>query len=168
MNKTSEWRDGDVFFWRYKDGKENPYGYYCRAQKAIVRDGYLYDIFWAYINGPKFIFSGTTGGIWTRVQADRNLILEFRGNLDEFDHTADDNRRLYDDADVLDLRHSNSSQRQIYVRKDAKRSQAAMLEHFNYEIKKAEDDIKSAQWRLERLGADKAKIEAGELNEVYL
>ena len=165
---TNQWRDGDVFFWRFQDELgDQTLKYWCQARKAVVRAGVLYDIYWAYIDGHKISFH-SEGGVWSPGQAENHLTLEFKGNLDEFDAIADYNQPMYDDADILDLRHANSSQKQVYLRKGAGRSQAAMLAEVNYKIEKAESEISSANWQLERLSKEKAKIEAGELEGVWL
>lgn len=165
---TTEWRVNDVFLWRYQDASgDQTLKYWCCARKAIVRGGVLGDIYWAYIDGHKVSFNGD-GRWWTPGEAKDRLTLEFKGNLDQFDVIADYNRSMYDDADILDLRHANSSQKQVYLRKGARRSQAAMLAHVNYKIEKAESEIRSANWQIERLSKEKAKIEAGELEGVWL
>jgi hypothetical protein len=164
----SDWREGDVFLWRYRDDRgDQTLKYWCRARKAIVRGGVLMDIYWAYIEGHKVNFHGE-GGVWTRGQAENRLVLEYRGNLDEFEAIADYNEAMYDNADILDLRHANSSQKQVYLRKGARRSQAAMLAEVTYKIEKAESQIRHANWQIERLSKEKAKIEAGELEGVWL
>jgi hypothetical protein len=167
MTKT-DWREGDVFFWRYQNETgDYTQKYWCCARKAIVRGDFLGDIYWSYIDGHTVSFhSGSRW--WSRADAEKLLTLDFKGNLDEFDVIADYDRSMYDDADILDLRHSNSSKKQVYLRKGAKRSQAAMLAEVNYKIEKAESEIRSANWQLERLSKEKAKIEAGELDGVRL
>jgi hypothetical protein len=164
----TDWREGDVFFWRYRnDSGDQTLKYWCRARKAIVRDGVLFDIYLAYIDGHKVNFH-SEGGVWRHGQAESHLVLEFKGNLDEFDVTADYNRSMYDDADILDLRHANSSQKQVYLRKGARRSQAAMLAEVNSKIEKLESEIRHANWQLERLSKEKVRIEAGELEGIWL
>lgn len=165
---NSDWREGDVFFWRYqKDIGNYTEQYWCCARKAIVQGGLLGDIYWSYIDGHTVSFHGDRP-LWTPDKAEKYLTLEFKGNLDEFDVIADYARSMYDDADILDLRHANSSQTQVYLRKGARRSRSAMLVEVNSKIEKAESDIRSANWQIERLSTAKAKIEAGELEGVWL
>lgn len=166
---NSDWREGDVFFWRYRDELGNQSErYWCCARKAIVRSsGVLADIYWSYIDGHT-VGSRGSGRWWPRDYAEKNLTLEFKGNLDDFDVIADYARSMYDDADILDLRHANSSQKQVYLRKGARRSRSAMLVEVNSKIEKAESEIRSANWQIERLSTAKAKIEAGELEGVWL
>lgn len=168
MSET-EWRDGDVFSWRYREEPKDWTGaYWCCTRIAIaVSDSVIRDIFWAHIDGHSVRFHGGFRW-WERDEARDRLVLEFKGNLDEFDAIADFNLPMYNSADILDLRHSNSSQKQVYLRKGAKRSQATMLIEVNYRLEKAEGEIRSAQWQIERLSKEKAKIEAGELDGVYL
>lgn len=164
------WRDGDVYFWRYrKEGSALSFQYHCRAQKAIIASGMLADIYWAYIDGHHFNISNI-GGSWTSLeQANRNILLEYKGNLDEFDVIPDHDAPLYDAADILDLRHANSSQKQIYLRKGAVRSRARMLEQCRYLRKKAESAMRSAEHNVAYYAEIEAKIEASvDLKEIYL
>lgn len=162
-----EWRNGDIFFWRYKTEADTNLQYWCCSRQAIVVMGWLQDTYWAFINNHTVNFPNT-GRVWNRAQADRLLSLEFKGNLDEFDVIAEYNSSMYDVADILDLRHANSSQKQVYLRKGAQRNQSAMLVEVDYKIEKAESDIRHAKYQVERLLKEKAKIEAGELEGVWL
>jgi hypothetical protein len=163
---VKEWRDGDVFFWRYKNENEG-FRYHCLARKAIVRSGKLLDIYWAYLDGRTVKFHDL-GGCWSPEQADHHLILKFNGNLNEFDAIPDYNECMYDEADILDLRHINSSQKQVYLRKGARRNRVAMLAEVDSRIAKAEAEIRNVNWKLEQLNKEKEKIESGNLESVLL
>lgn len=164
------WRDGDVYFWRYrKEPEDHTLGYWCCARKAIIVDGILHDIYWMYINGHKLSDHGAHGRYWMPIEAKDRLILLYKGNLDDFDAIPDYNEPLYAEADILDLRHANSSQKQIYLRKGATRSKERMLEHCRYLREKAETAARHAKYNIENFAEIEAKIEAGEdLKEIYL
>lgn len=167
------WREGDVYFWRYRYESQE-FGdfttkYWCCARMAIIVDGILHDIYWMYINGHKLSDHGTHGRYWMPIEAKDRLILLYKGNLDQFDAIADYNEPLYAEADILDLRHANSSQKQIYLRKGAMRSKGRMLEHCRYLREKAESALRSAQHNVQRYAEIEAEIEAGaDLNKIYL
>jgi hypothetical protein len=159
------WRDGDIYFWRYREEPLRGYTLRCCARKAIVCDAILIDIYSAYIVDHKV--SVYRGRRWSRTIAASLLDLEYKGNLDEFDAIADYNEPLYDEADILDLHPS--SPKQIFLRKGAVRSKDRMLERCRYLREKAESALRSAQRDVDRYAETGAKIEAGaDLMEIYL
>jgi hypothetical protein len=166
---TLSWRDGDVYFWRYrKEPEDFTLGYWCCARKAIVRRERLVDLYWLHIHDHNVSSSGE-GRSWTLEETKKRLILEYKGNLDQFDVISDYLEPLYDVADILNLRHASSSQKQIYLRKGAVRSKERMLEHCRYLREKAESALRSAQRDIERYAEIEAKIDAGaDLKEIYL
>ena len=122
------WKDGDVFRWRYKK-PETRFGepYWCKACRAIVHQGRLKDIFWSYIDQREFKPDNSHGANWDQAEAEKELNLEYLGNLNDYDPIHGSKEPLYEPADIIDLRHSNSSHKHIYSRKGAKLSQRAMM-----------------------------------------
>lgn len=161
---TEAWCEGDVFRWSYKDeGPEDrsPYRrYHCCSMIGIVAaNGRMYDTYWS-----------------TRSQDDRSfgpddrerLKLTYLGNMNDFDRRSEGERDYYDDADIMDLNHSNSSRNNFYIRKGAKRSRKKMLAYARERLKKAESDERWARERAQRHRETIARIQAGEIENVYL
>jgi hypothetical protein len=157
------WRDGDVYFWRYRDEKGDQSSiYWCCARKAVICRGILRDIYLVYINGHEVSDHGTNGEYWMPIEAENRLILDYKGNLDQFDVIPDYNKHLYSEDDILDLRHANSSQKQIYLRKGAVRSRDRMLERCRYLMDKAQEELRWQQLRIDNYSEIYDKIIAGE------
>jgi hypothetical protein len=147
-------REGDVYRWRYRaPGDDRAYGrYHCCSCIAIVdKDGNLRDTFWA---------SGSDG---RRFRPEDLPLLELTrlANLSELEKAGEHEADYYDDADIVDLNHSNSSRGNFYLRKGAKRSAAKMLESARHKLERAVSDEKMAAQRAALLRVTIAKIEAG-------
>lgn len=165
----SEWKDNDVFRWSYKSDIGNSVStYWCKSRIAVVRNGSLCDTYWMHY-GDDGNWSGLSDGHWwTPAEAAERLELEYQGNLSDYDRIEDYRAKLYAPADILDMRHGNDPRRPLFLRKGAKKDAATMLAEVQYRIEKAESEARMAQWAIERLTEDKAKIERGELDAVLL
>ena len=153
-----EFREDDVFRWRYRDPKlDGDYlNYWAKSRIAIVTNGILRDTFWA------------TGDNSTWDARDR-LDLTYLGNLGDYDKRPEWHAVYYDDADCLDLNHANSSKGNFYIRKGAERSVAKVRETIRLRIEKAQRDRDGAIREIHRLDTLEAEIVAGRpLSEVYL
>jgi hypothetical protein len=157
--------DGDIFRWRYKDEKPEhlrEYGrYHCKSLIAVAQKGWLVDTFW----------SSPTDGSWLATYADApgKLELSKLGNFADLEKRDDYHRFYYDDADVVDLSHSNSSRDNLYIRKGAVRSREKMRAVMLERIETAKRELQSAQWRLERERKILVDLDAAtDLDKVYL
>lgn len=158
-------REGDVYRWSYREpGDDRTYGrYHCCSRIAIVRNGRLRDTFWMI--GTSFPSSdGRSFGTDDLPK----LELTRLGNLAEYEKAPEYNGDYFDDADIMNLNHSNSSTGNFYLRKGAKRSAAKMLESAHYHMGRAEATLRSAASRIEQLREVIAKIEAGNTTDIYL
>lgn len=155
--------DGDIFRWRYKD--ETPeqcrtWGrYHCKSQIAIARDGVLADTFW----------HGSPSTFWTYADALRDLDLVRLGNLTQLEKRPEYEVMYYDDADCVNLNHSNSSRDNFYVRKGAPRSRAKMRSTLNDRIADLTREQAHAEHKLDRAREQLAAIDRGDdIEKVYL
>lgn len=152
--------EGDIFRWSYRDHDTDTrsYGsYHCCSCIAIVHNGRLRDTYWMI--GKLFASDGTrTFGIddLPRIELTR------LGNLSGLEKAKEYQSDYYDDADIVDLNHSNSSRGNFYLRKNAVRSQKKMLEMARYKLEQSESAERSAAHRSEQLREAIAKIEAGD------
>lgn len=156
-------KEGDVFQWRYADpdADDRPWGdYHCCSRIGIFHEGRIRDTYWQI--GVSFS-SGRSFG----VEDFPKLILQFRGNLSDFEKRPEYDADYYDDADFLDLNHANSTRGNFYLRKGAKRSTEKMLTVARRKLEKAQSDERYAISRAEDARKVIAKIEAGE-TDVYL
>lgn len=150
-------RDGDIYFWKYADDVGRGYSdlYHCKSRKAVVINGRLVDTFWSDSNDG------------ARLDPD-SIVLEFKGNKADLRTIREWEVKYYDEQDVVDMRHSNSSRAEIYVKASALRSRDAMLEHIANMKREQESVINSATYKLELLDKSEADVKAGRLDEVIV
>lgn len=157
-----EFREDDVFRWRYRDPKlDSDYlNYWAKSRIAIVTNGVLRDTYW----------SGTSDNItWSLRDVRDQLNLTYLGNLGDYDKRPEWHAMYYDDADCMDLNHANSSKGNFYIRRGAERSAAKMRETIQLRIGKAQRDRDGAIREIHWLNALETEIVAGKpLSEVYL
>lgn len=148
-------RDGDIYFWKYADdiGKSYSELYHCKSRKAVVINGRLIDTFWS---------SSSDGAV---LEPSR-VVLDFKGNKADLRTIREWEVKYYNEDDVVDMRHSNSSCAEIYVKAGARRSRGAMLKHIAEMEDEQESAIRSAEYKLELLAKSRADVLAGNLDEV--
>lgn len=144
-------RDGDIYFWSWKDTANRFMPYHCRSQIAIVRDGQLVDTFW---------YDGHDNSVLRLDQID----LVYKGNEAELVKIDRWEVPYYEPSDIVDMSHSNNSGAPVYRQPDAKRSQARIIEHLEYKRDKCESQIRSAQDDISRISEALVRANAGELD----
>ncbi len=107
-----EFKDGDVFYWSWKDRSKSGH---CCAWVAIYRGNTLEDTFWSSDNKR-----------WTPEKAIQELDLEFKGNLNDLEKIDRWESEYYHPLDITDLQHSNSSGAPIYKRKGSTKDRNRM------------------------------------------
>lgn len=147
MSET-KFRDGDIFFWQYKNPPKE-YAYWCKSQKAIVRNGLLIDTYWSDNSSERAI------------DPDR-CILEYKGNETELVKIQHHDVWCYEPEDIIDMRHANSPRDFVYVKPTAKRSVKRMIEQLVYERERAECDIRMSQHKIERINAALERVTSGD------
>lgn len=148
--------EGDIYFWRFKeDAMPEFMPYHCKSRRAVVVGGRLVDTFWSSAHDGYVIDP-------SRVN------LEFKGNKADLRPISASEVKYYDDADVVDMRHSNASRAEVYVKAGAQRSRDAMMRHITSMIDEEESKIKCAKHRLEMLATAMASVDAGELDKVFV
>jgi hypothetical protein len=151
-------RDGDVYRWRYRDDAKR--SYHCCSCIGIVKDGILRDTYWQ-------IGSSFSEGKWFAAESLPTLELTRLGNLDEFVKVPDYFEDYYDDADVMNLNHANSSRDNFYIRKGAKRSQSKMLEVARSRLEDSLSAERMAAWKSQRIRESIARIESGDTETLF-
>lgn len=161
MTETIEaLRDGDIYRWGYRDPKTNsaPWGdYHCCSRVAIVKHGRLYDTYWQ--TGQSFSGCKSFGP-----DDLPKLTLERLGNMAELEAAKEYQADYYDDADIVDLNHSNNTRGNFYLRKDAKRSRDKMEAIARQRFAEAESDFHTARRRMDEIGKIIDRIEAGDID----
>lgn len=166
-------RENDICTWRWKDDERHqdcgPFrSYHCKAQKGIVHNGQLLDLYWMNI-GSHFAQEG-----WSKSRSGGKpvpldeVIVKVVANIDDLTEIRRCDERYYDRADVVDLDNPNSSNAPIFIRNGAQRSRAAMLEYAENKLKAAERDAAVAENAVARWTALSAQIQTGNLDEIYL
>jgi hypothetical protein len=166
-----EIKDGDIFRWSYKDEQpehRREWGrYHCKSCIAVAKAGMLHDTYWHY--SPEKVGGGMDGARWTYDEAVDRIHLEPVGNLAELEKKEEWHAAYYDDADCVNLNHSNSSRNNFYIRKGAQRSREKMLAVLAERIRQSESEISFRESRLERDRQLQADLESGrDLADVYL
>lgn len=158
-------REGDVFRWRYREPGDDrgKWGrYHCCSCVAIARNGRLCDTYWQI--GGSFPHDGRSFG----VDDLQKLELVRLGNLSDLERKDEYQSDYYDDADIVDLNHPNSTRGNFYLRKGAKRSAKKMKEMALYKLERAQSDQRMAEQRAGRLQEAITRIDAGEIDGVNL
>lgn len=158
--ETITLREGDIYRWSYSEpGDDREYGrYHCCSRIAVVKGDRLWDTYWSSTFGD-----GRSFGLRDL----ERLELTFVANFADLEKADEGQADYYDDADIVNLNHSNSTRGNFYLRKGAKRSAAKMLEIARYRLEREEAAERSAVQAQDRLRAAITKIEAGDTS-VYL
>lgn len=155
-----DFKEGDIFYWHYKDKPtDGAWGvYHCKSQIAVMRNGLLVDTYWSgYSDSTRF------------KPGDGRIELRFISNIEDLEPKDEMVANYYDDAEIVNLNHANSSRGNFYIRKGAKRSPEKMIEAIRYKKEKAEAEIRSANWTIERLDKSLKEInDGGDLEQIYI
>ena len=154
------WREGDIYFWHWNKLPQHM-PYHCCSCKAVVhKGGLLIDTFWSGHSDNRF---------WTKDDAAAELNLEYKGNFDGITPINAWEAPYYEETDIVDMRHSNSSAAKVYRRNAAQRSKDRMIAVLNEKRENAQADIRWAISRLEQAAAIGALIQSGApLEGIYL
>lgn len=148
-------KEGDIYRWRYAEPDPKNDGewgrYHCCSCIAIVKHGLLRDTYWYGGDGRHFGLDEVP-----------KLKLEYVGNLSELDRAREYQADYYDDDDIVNLNHANSTSGNFYLRKGAQRSKAKMLEAARRKLERSESDKRMAADLSARLREQIARIEAGD------
>jgi hypothetical protein len=162
-----ELKEGDVYRWRYTDeiiARRRGHVtsgtiYWCEDQQAIVRNGTLYDTYWA---GHRLSPCGD--------QHAKNLAdveLEFVCNWNDIEYIEPHAVKNYDAADVFDLSYQHGCYKYFAIKKGAKPSTAAKLEWLYKKRAEIMREIESHIRHLELLAKQQARLEAGD-TEIHI
>lgn len=155
-------REDDIYRWSYRDPNVDmrQYGtYHCCSRIAVVRRGRLRDTYWG-------MSAGSDGRSFGPDDLHR-LDLVRLGNFADLEKAREYQADYYDDADIVNLNHSNSPRNNFYLRKGAKRSQAKMLAVARENLEISIGDERRAAETSQRLRESIARIEAGDI-ESYI
>lgn len=148
-------REGDVFFWRWKDGARlgTSSPYHCWSRIAVVGgDGKLRDTFWSD-NSDKL------------VPVDE-VDLTFRGNIREMTKIPYYEAQFYREQDVVDMRHSNNSHAPVYVVPNAAKDPVVMRALVLERIRNARQEVEYQTRLISTLEHELSAIDEGRLHEV--
>lgn len=147
-------KDNDVYCWKYKDPKkQGAYPYHCKSQKAIVRNGRLYDTFWSEERTPL---------------NKKDITIQFQGNLDEMTEISRYDSKYYRWQDTVDMAHSNNSGAKIYIKPNVKRDKKTIVNLIKYQRERYLSDIRWAEQQLKSLEEEMHKVENEKLDDVFL
>lgn len=150
-------KEGDLYRWYYRaPGDDRTYGrYHCCSNVAVFTQGRLRDTYWS-ISGEGRSFGADDLP---------KLELVYLGNLSDLEKKPKYEGDYYDDADIVDVTHSNGGT--FYIRKGAKRSAAKMLEVAKKRLEQAQSDERMAISKADQLRGAIARIEAGDTSGFY-
>jgi len=155
---------GDLFRWSYNDQE-------YEKRKLERESGTLY---WCCarifrFNGKKLvdIYSSYNATTYTEDVAEQCLDLIYLGNENDLEKTSIP--EYYDDKDIVNLNHPNSSKGNIYVNKSAKRSKQAMISYASRKLEKAEHDKSWAISQIEFMNNKLKEIDDAEnLDDIWI
>lgn len=154
--------EGDVYNFTYSDAERARTRMdlnWCFDGQVVVRNGRLCDTYWGFNSGESRIVTPEQG------------TLTFVCNLNDVIEIQHYQTRRYDDADVFNLSHQHGCHKLFVRRKDAQPSATKMLAQIDDRMREvrheAERAVRSALCDIELLTAQRAKVEAGNL-EVHL
>ena len=130
------------------------YCYHCRSQKAVVVNGRLLDTFWGDNSSDRAIDPA-------------RLDLRYMGNANELRKINEHEIPYYEEEDIVDMRHSNSSRETVYAQPTAKRSKRRILEHLKYKRERAESEIRWAANTIERLDQAIDRVNGGDVEGYF-
>lgn len=156
--------EGDIFRWSYRDPSadqrayQRAYGsYHCCSRIAVFKGGFLRDTFW----------NSGYDDRWFKPEDFPKLELTFVANFYDLELAPEYQADYYDDADIVNLNHSNSTRGNFYLRKGAVRSQKKQLEVCRRKLENSLSAERIAALQSEQLRATISRLEAGaEVNDV--
>ncbi len=152
--------EGDIYHWAYRDPNtdDRQWGsYHCCSRIAIVSRGLLRDTFWQI--GQSF-----SDGRSFRAEDIKKLVLTFVANISDLEPAREYQADYYDDADIVNLNHSNSTSGNFYLRKGAARSRKKMFKVAIKNLEQSFADERRAVERTKDLRAIICRIDAGDLD----
>lgn len=154
----------DVFTWRYRDEKlhSDYLNYWCCSRTAIATETHIVDTFWSDGQGAR--------GTFTHAEALKRCELILLGNLNDYEPMPSHEEIFYRPEDVLDLRNSNRSGRNLIKRKKgARRDREVMIELAKRAVRHHEAEAESARRDAARVSAQLLKLISGEdIEQIYL
>jgi len=159
MDVVEDLREGDVYRWSYREsGDDRAWGrYHCCSCIAIVHHGRLRDTYWQIGN------SFSEGKSFGPEDLGR-LNLTRIANMDDLKKAQEYEADYYDDADIVNLNHANSTRGNFYLRKGALRSKIKMLEVARRNLELSQENERSAARLSKELAEAIARILDGEVN----
>lgn len=153
---THQFKEGDIFHWRWTDAeyasRQKQCGstvYWCRSQIAVFEDGRLRDTYW---------YSGSENG---GLDLGR-IILTFKGNANEMKTIPVWEKVFYRPEDVVDMNHPNTSNAPVYVK--AGRDAETMTAFFAHEVERYESDLRSVEQNIAEYRAAIETVARGDLD----
>ena len=151
MNR--EWREGDIVVWWFteKELKRRNHGnnggttYWSASQIAVFEDGRFWDTYWVSNHYNKNFTPESIG--------DTHKV-KFIANFDELDKidysSCEYLSKMYDESDIVNLNHANSSRGNLYLRKGAKKKINIIKESYERKIAELKSKIDHWKWTLEQ------------------
>lgn len=135
--ETYELEIGDHFLWQYDETVNvGQYSYWCKSRMCIWDGKYFKDLFWSMGEGSESYSLPEEG-----------VMLQFIGNINEYEECNEHEMKYYEDSDILNRCHSNHSKgwgNCFFIKKGAKRSREKIKQYLLYKREDAEYRIRSA------------------------
>lgn len=157
-------RVNDVYSFRYNEveGKKRFEPYHCFDGQLIVKERngklILEDTYWGYGDNRTF----------TLEKALQEGTLTFKCNLDEVEEIKKHELIYYADEDLFNLSHQHNCYPKYAKRKGAQRNKEKMLAVLTQQIADEKTKIEWAQRSLVSLNEKLQKLEAGDVQGVWL
>ena len=157
-------REGDIFRWSDLNKERSEFYSHCRSHIAIFRAGKLCDTYWNFLScyrPPDLSWSFPDPD---SVLDPEDVLLKPLGNIDELRAIYPAHRSYYHAQDIVDLRHSNAPNAPVFIRKYARRSLDAVLEHFTAKLEGYRAEAEFASRRATECQSLMQRISSGEID----
>jgi len=158
----------DIYRWSYTSAKISSIKAYscdvywavsriCVAKQNAANELYLEDTFWHGGDNKRFELS----------QINTEIELQYLGNFEELVEFKDD-INFYEENQIINLNHSNSSRNNIYIKRGAKRSLEKMKKYAQFLIDEKEREVVYLKDNIERLRGKLSELNENNLDKIYL
>lgn len=148
-------KDGDIYFWKFKHPNIKKFGvypYWCKAQKAIFSDERLIDTF--------------SSGTMNYTVNPEDCEIEYQGNVHELESISIYEAEYYKNSDIIDMRHSNNSMEEVFIKAGAKRDKETILYRLRERLDKSTHTINYEENKIIRLNKSILLALKGQLYDI--
>lgn len=143
--------DGQIYRWRWTDPGRS---YHCKSRIAVVKNGLLIDTYW---------FGETSDHAIDPAEVELTFYAD-----KSWPTISEGGAPYYDPTDVRSMAHANNSRAIVYLRPGATKNADAIYSEITRQVERAQSEIRSATWTIERMAVARQRMIDGEIDRVML